>query len=917
MPASQLKQLKASLREQGVVGPQRSKKQKKQSRKPGGRDKVIARNEAIQNIRERFNPFEAKAPARGHKFQFANAQDGSSPVGRPGVTKGLGEEAVQTFHILQACANNCRSVERPYWWKCKSGKKLVELETADLGTRAPAISVPLDILIAFREDDPTMTPEQKALERFVKEKQRGKGGKSRLFDLEEDQEDIGSLTHLGMRLGSAPNEEAKDDFRESTSDRDTDLQGEKRGKKRRRLSEESVGNTEGAVGRPEQPKSKQEIYKEIIAKSKLQKYERQKTKEEDDDLLAELDEGLGDVYALLRDQKTSSKPEPLINPDRLALLGGKDRKEADREYDERLRKMTFDARAKPSVTTKTAEEKAEEDARKLKELEEQRLQRMKEVVSDEEGHSGEDNDDDFVDGEFNAFENGFLVQPAGDGLEVEDEDDFILDNDLIASDPELTESEHSISLASEHDTDTAERELTGDFNDVELTSPSELENERKSFHNERSLPFTFPCPQTLPDMLKVIKDVSWDQLSTAIQRIRALHDPKLSATRELEEFSAVLVEYIPHILSGASRPPFHTIEQLLRQLHSLAKSFPTKVSEAFRGQLRNIQKERPLKLNSGDLITLTAIGTIFPTSDHWHQVCNPALLLMARYIQLAIPKTVADLATKTYVGTLCLTYQRLSKRYIPELVNHFLNVIHVLSPHPPREPFGLYPTHKCSNSLRIGSSGTAADEGRKLNFWDINLEEGSSEIENIKLSILQSSITLIRDIAELWLGKSSYYEIMQPFSTAFQHLQSKRCKEKLPNATNESIKTLHRDLSTRLAQALRDRKPLALHTHRPLPIKMAIPRFEESFHPAKHYDPDRERTELSKLKAEHKRERKGALRELRKDASFIAREQLREKKERDEAYEKKYRRLVAEIQGEEGREAKEYEREKRARKRRR
>ena len=55
------------------------------------------------------------------------------------------------------------------------------------------------------------------------------------------------------------------------------------------------------------------------------------------------------------------------------------------------------------------------------------------------------------------------------------------------------------------------------------------------------------------------------------------------------------------------------------------------------------------------------------------------------------------------------------------------------------------------------------------------------------------------------------------------------------------------------------------------------------------------------------------MRELRKDANFIAREQLREKKERDAEYEKKYRRLVAEIQGEEGRDGKDYEREKRLR----
>ena len=120
-----------------------------------------------------------------------------------------------------------------------------------------------------------------------------------------------------------------------------------------------------------------------------------------------------------------------------------------------------------------------------------------------------------------------------------------------------------------------------------------------------------------------------------------------------------------------------------------------------------------------------------------------------------------------------------------------------------------------------------------------------------------------------------------------------------------------------LEQARAARKPLLLHNHRPLPIKTFIPKFEESYNPDKHYDPDRDRASFNKLKAEHKKERKGAMRELRKDANFIAREALKEKKEKDAQYEKKYKRLLAEIQGEEGREANVYEREKRMRKKKR
>ena len=125
------------------------------------------------------------------------------------------------------------------------------------------------------------------------------------------------------------------------------------------------------------------------------------------------------------------------------------------------------------------------------------------------------------------------------------------------------------------------------------------------------------------------------------------------------------------------------------------------------------------------------------------------------------------------------------------------------------------------------------------------------------------------------------------------------------------------NLQRLLKQAQLSRRPLALHYHRPLAIRTAIPKFEESYNPGRHYDPDRERAEVSKLRAEYKRERKGAMRELRKDANFIARESLKEKKERDREYEQKYKRLVAEIQGKEGHEKKEYEREKRMSKGRR
>lgn len=98
MAPSQLKQLKASLRDSGVIRPQKSKKKRQQDAKTGANAKSrIQRTAALQSIRDRFNPFEIKAPARTSKFDVTT-RDGTSKAGgqsRPGVTRSLGEERVR------------------------------------------------------------------------------------------------------------------------------------------------------------------------------------------------------------------------------------------------------------------------------------------------------------------------------------------------------------------------------------------------------------------------------------------------------------------------------------------------------------------------------------------------------------------------------------------------------------------------------------------------------------------------------------------------------------------------------------------------------------------------------------------------------------------------------------------------------
>jgi nucleolar protein 14 len=839
MPPSQLKRLKASLREQGITGPQKSKKQKKsQAKNP---DHAAKRSVALASIRESFNPFEFKHLARPKKFEYVTNQPQtakSKVLGRPGVTKSQGEETRRKNLLPEMSRRN-------------------------------KVGGILDRRIG--EEDPSMSLEDKMMARFEREQQRKRGGNA--FDLED--EDEMELTHGGKALDFDEGDIGEEDYdAASVSGSSDEEDGFLKKSKRRRGSDGEEEADDAAEDQPERKKSKNEVMKEVVAKSKAYKYERQQLKEDDDDLREALDKDLNEVLAALRghmNKPAGGAPEPPkndtkvdfgINPDRAAMLAGKPREAADKEYETRVRQLQLDKKSKPTERTKTEEEKAKEDAEKLQALEDKRMRRMRgEPTSDDEeptkkrGEENEEDEDDDMDSmPDDAAEFGLKAhqeqrtRPQG----VDDEDDFLLDDDLVASDSEADMSDDESDDASAVD-DT----MAAEDDDGFLTNMlSEANREQSKAVNgvltigaqpSSKLAYTYACPRSHEELLEVFKGAAIADVPTVVQRIRALYHAGLHADNKdkLSDFACALVDHISYLSVQTPPAPLSVIETIIRHIHSLSRSYPAAIATRFREHLKRLQISNDP--TPGDLTLLTAIGSIYPTSDHFHQVVTPAITLMARWLGLTSPASAKDITTGAYVGALCLSYQRLSKRYIPEFIRY--TTLCLKSPH-------------------------------------------------AMPSLLKPHTRNILTATSLWSRAPAFIEIFTPL---------------LAPLKSTSPQTHHR-LTILLQNARLHRRPQTLHFHRPLPIKSSVPKFEESFDPNKHYDPDKERAEAAKLRKEYKREKKGAMRELRKDANFITREKLREKKEKDRAYEEKHRRLVAEIQGEEGRERNDYEREKRKRK---
>ncbi|KAH9883254.1 Nop14-like protein [Xylariomycetidae sp. FL2044] len=899
MAGSQLKRLKASLREQGVIGPQQSKKQKRRNAQDGkaNTNKRLQKAAALDSIREQFNPFDFKHNARGPKFEVtsnrpATGQAARGIQGRPGDAKAVGEERRRQTLLVEMNRRN------------KVGGILDR---------------------RFGENDPTMAPEEKMMQRFVREKQSHK--KNSLFDLEDDEPNEG-LTHFGKSLSfekSGPIDDFDEDDLEGGSD---DEQGSDDGEANRALKRMRSEAEDEEMDRPERKKTKQEVMKEIIAKSKNYKAERQEQKDADEDLREELDKELSDLQALLfmkpKDRNAAGTENGAASASGVA---GKEKME--RDYDMRLKLLAQDRRAQPTERTKTDEEKAQEELERLRELEAKRLQRMRgEAPSDSEGEGEESNPDTeeqpdpagplFIEKETTdefGLGAGIKTRPTAAELGLEDEDSFVLDDDLIASSGSDLEVESDESMDERESDDEEDDEFTkGLLTEAETHNP--IFSMGASDAKDDAIGFLLPCPETLDEFRRILEDIPPEQTPSVIQRIRLRYHPKLDSGNKLKlaNFSKVLVRYLSSLSSQSTLPPFSVIESIIRHLHSLAKGYPLEVANEFRSNTEELGKQRPLSPDIGDLILLTAIGVIFPASDHYHQVATPAMLIIARFLGQKIPKQEMDFCQGAFLGTLALQFQHDAKRWVPEFMNFCLNALVSFAPAKPKEVLGYFPVHELPPGMRITNASSIAV--RQLRPTDcIQGDLSGKEAVSTKIAIVDTNLQLLDAAADLFNGKPAFFESFQPVSRVLSHLASKACKSEFPAVLNERARKLQAKVEQMLGLARLARRPLELHHHKPLAIKTSIPKFEDSFDPHKHYDPDRDRAELAKLRAEHKKERKGAMRELRKDASFMAREKLRVKKQKDAAYEKKYKRLVAEIQGEEGREANAYDREKQMRQR--
>uniref|UniRef100_A0A672FTS5 NOP14 nucleolar protein homolog (yeast) n=1 Tax=Salarias fasciatus TaxID=181472 RepID=A0A672FTS5_SALFA len=773
----------------------------------------------------------------------------------------------------------------------------------------------------FGEYDTKMAPEDKILQRFAMERQRTHEKKD-VYNLNEEEE----LTHYGQSLAEM------EKFNDLVN---SDDETEEKGLLSAELTASHFGGGGGLLkkktpGEPEaegsqRAKSRQELIEELIQKSRQEKRERQVQKEEAQELTEKLDQEWRSIQALM------VKKTP-----KAADADKKEEKPKVDEYDMMVRELGFEMKAQPSEKMKTPEELAKEEREKLQKLEADRLRRM---MGDEGGAStqsqihmsADDLNDGFILDKHDKKTLAYQDQESeeeeenneeGEEEEEEEEDDDEEEEEKGSSDEEDGHSDLDSEEGSENEERNEEEEEEEEETSAKAkTSLTKEELKAQQEAAKAELPYTFAAPESYEGLKDLLHGHTPDNQRLIVARTQKCNHPSLAVGNKLklQKLFGFLLEYIGELASRS--PPelrkhwfnLHSSDIFLSsysELYTLCQMFPDAACKAMQGILGDAahSMEEVIEVKGhatfptlDTFVYLKVTALLFPTSDFRHPVTTPAMLLISQTLTKCPVRSLQDLASGLLLCCLAVEYVSFSKRFFPELITFLTGTLHLAVQDksslgsytvvPPFRPSGKY------SDLLVPSDSESWKSWSKKSLplsatQNLDLKT-DPEIDEHRLMCLSTCLDLVKRCCLLYKDLTSFTHIFQPTRELLsKHLSS----QTLPGPLQE----LHSSILEIIGDAPATHSRLVFDKKKPIPLKLLTPKIVEVLDYGKKRGSTREDKEKERLKHKYKKEFKGAVREIRKDSRFLAREKLTEVMNRDAERKRKVKELFGSLATQEG-----------------
>ncbi|CAF0961575.1 unnamed protein product, partial [Rotaria sordida] len=282
------------------------------------------------------------------------------------------------------------------------------------------------------ENDPTLTNDEKFMQRLIAERTKTRPGKESRYNL-NDEED---LTHYGQSLSKSDELNQKPIIDEYDDDDDNNLN------KGRLNSEHFFGGFKSSNDQ-HKPQTKQEWIDNMIKSTKLDKYERQRENEKLYDMTQTLDEQWKALSTLMGIKE--KKP--------------KDINEKSDDYDKLVNSLRFEAKT-TGVPIKTIEEREKETAERLKTLQVEENQRMEQPTLKSILSKNKPQAHIYVE---ELDESYYIMDGSKKRVTFDDDDDNNNKNEIISTNETEENEDDSTTIDNEEDEQITNGDLTAEY----------------------------------------------------------------------------------------------------------------------------------------------------------------------------------------------------------------------------------------------------------------------------------------------------------------------------------------------------------------------------------------------------------------------------------------------------------------------
>jgi len=438
------------------------------------------------------------------------------------------------------------------------------------------------------------------------------------------------------------------------------------------------------------------------------------------------------------------------------------------------------------------------------------------------------------------------------------------------------------------------------------------------------MPYILECPATMEHFVDLVKEYAQGPQDVAemITRIRQYHAIRSGGDRErVHNFYDVLMRRLACL--GDALAPARVVEvnAIFEALAAMSQEMPAVAAALWGRMLTGLQAKLAKALRDhelgqrarstwpspGALLLLRLLPHIFPVTDFRHPIVTPALLYMGQALSQCPVVTPTDVERGLFVAALVIQYTEGAGRLVPEVFAFLLSLLGAMAGNtralclPTLAPSLTAVLHQhtvnAAGGREGGEEGALAGPivlGRGKNLEG---EEGEEEEEQkdraeavtatLASQYLSVCCRLLGRVAAGPLHKSpAARELFEPFVACLAALESIVGKKKKGGKKEGESPALVLLLKTKatvegvVEEALKVRTVLSWRKKGVTAIQSLAPRIIDNFVVRKDEGMEREAARVKQLTRQVKREKKGVMRELRRDATFLDAEKVRVEREK-------------------------------------